>query len=325
MDDILVTGGAGYIGSHALIELASAGFRPVTLDDLSEGHRDAVLEGPLEVGDLRDETFLDELFARYAFRAVVHFASRCYVGESVRDPRLYYEQNVGNALTLLRVMLRHDVRTFILSSTCATYGNPLRIPIDESHPQDPVSPYGETKYFIERILRQYDRAYGLRYVTLRYFNAAGAAADGRVGEAHDPETHLIPLILDVGLGNREKVEVYGKDYPTADGTCIRDYIHVVDLAKAHIRALEWLLRGEPSGAFNLGTGRGYSVLEMIETARRVTGREIPVRFGDRRAGDPPELVADPSKALQKLNWRAECSELQEIFETAWNWTCNRRY
>jgi UDP-glucose 4-epimerase len=325
LDDILVTGGAGYIGSHALVELASAGFRPVTLDNLSEGHRDAVLEGPLEVGDLGDEGFVEGLFDRYEFRAVMHFASRCYVGESVRNPRLYYEQNVGNALTLLRVMLRHEVRAFILSSTCATYGNPLRIPIDESHPQDPVNPYGETKYFIERILRQYDRAYGLRHVNLRYFNAAGAAADSRIGEAHDPETHLIPLILEAGLGKRERVEVFGKDYPTADGTCIRDYIHVVDLAKAHIRALEWLLSGKPSDAFNLGTGRGYSVLEMIETARRVTGREIPVRFGDRRAGDPPELVADPSKALKELNWKAECSDLQEIFETAWHWACNRRY
>jgi UDP-glucose-4-epimerase GalE len=325
LEEILVTGGAGYIGSHALIALASAGFRPVTLDSLSEGHAEAVLEGPLEVGDLADEGFLDGLFARHRFGGVMHFASRCYVGESVEQPRLYYEQNVGNALTLLRVMLRHNVKVFILSSTCATYGNPVRLPIDESHPQDPVNPYGETKYFVERILRQYDRAYGLRHVNLRYFNAAGCDAEGRIGESHDPETHLIPLILEVALGKRDAIEVYGNDYPTADGTCIRDYIHVVDLAKAHIRALEWLLRGEPSEAFNLGTGRGYSVLEMIETARRVTGKEIPVRLSGRRAGDPPELVADPSKAREKLNWTAECSGLQEILETAWKWACNRRY
>ncbi|MFZ0428655.1 MAG: UDP-glucose 4-epimerase GalE [Acidobacteriota bacterium] len=325
MDEILVTGGAGYIGSHALLALAASSFRPVSLDNLSEGHAEAVLEGPLEVGDLADEAFLDDLFARYRFRAVMHFASLCYVGESVANPQVYYEQNVGNALTLLRVMLRHGVRNFVLSSTCATYGNPVRIPIDESHPQAPVNPYGETKYFIERILRQYDRAHGMRHVNLRYFNAAGARPDGRIGEAHDPETHLIPLILEAALGSREQIEIYGNDYPTVDGTCIRDYIHVVDLAKAHIRALQWLLNGQPSDSFNLGTGRGYSVLEMVEMARRVTGREISVRVGPRRPGDPPELVADPSKARERLGWTAECSGLEEILETAWNWACNRRY
>ena len=325
MDDILVTGGAGYIGSHAVVGLAAAGFHPVTLDNLSEGHRAAVLEGDLEVGELSDESFLDDVFERYRFRAVMHFASRCYVGESVRDPRIYYEQNLGHALTLFRVMLRHDVRAFILSSTCATYGNPLSIPMSEDHPQDPVNPYGETKYFIERMLREYDRAYGLRHVKLRYFNAAGASPDGRIGEAHDPETHLIPLILEAGLGSRECVEIFGNDYPTVDGTCIRDYIHVVDLARAHVRALEWLLAGRESAAFNLGTGRGFSVLEMVETARGITDRDIPVRFGPRRPGDPPELVADPSKAREQLGWSAECSELSVILETAWQWACHRRY
>jgi UDP-glucose-4-epimerase GalE len=294
---VLVTGGAGYIGSHALLDLEKAGLTPVTLDNLSEGHRDAILAGELEQGDLADEPFLNQIFQKHRPIAVMHFASRCYVGESVENPRRYYEENVGNALTLFRVMLRHEVMRFILSSTCATYGNPVRVPIDESHPQDPVNPYGESKYFIERILRQYDRAYDLRFVALRYFNAAGADPEGRIGEAHDPETHLIPLVLQVAQGLRPHIEIFGDDYSTPDGTCIRDYIHVADLARAHTAALHRLMEGKPSQAFNLGTGTGYSVRELIETARRVTGREIPEAISARRAGDPPQLVADPSRAL----------------------------
>jgi UDP-glucose-4-epimerase GalE len=322
---VIVTGGAGYIGSHALLDLAEAGLTPVTVDNLSEGHPEAVLAGEMEPGDLADEPFLDGVFERHRPVAVMHFASRCYVGESVTNPRRYYEENVGNAMTLFRVMLRHDVKRFILSSTCATYGEPVRVPIDEDHPQDPVNPYGESKYFIERILRQYDRAYGLRFVALRYFNAAGADPKGRIGEAHDPETHLIPLVLQVALGQNPHIKIFGDDYQTPDGTCIRDYIHVTDLARAHTRALQWLIDGNSSRAFNLGTGTGYSVRELIDTARRLTGREIPEVIVERRAGDPPQLVADPARALHELGWKAGVSSLEEVLETAWNWERKRRY
>ncbi len=321
----LVTGGAGYIGSHTVRELGQQGFQPVTLDNLSEGHREAVVQGALETGDLADESFLDGLFARYRFDGVVHFASRCYVGESVENPRLYYEQNVGNAMTLLRVMLRHGVKQFVLSSTCATYGDPIRVPIDESHPQDPVNPYGETKFFIERILRQYDRAYGLRFVALRYFNAAGASLDGQLGESHEPEPHLIPRILLVARQGGGEVQIYGDDYPTPDGTCIRDYIHVLDLAAAHVAALNWLASGQASQFVNLGTGQGYSVKQVIDAAQRATGLPIPTRVCPRRPGDPPALVADSGKAAQVLGWRPRYSDIDVIMQTAWNWEKNRRY
>jgi len=325
MQEVLVTGGAGYIGSHAVCELARAGFRPITIDNLSEGHREAVTAGELEVGDLADEAFLTSVFEKYNFAGVMHFASRCYVGESVENPRRYYEENVGNALTLLRVMLRKGVTRFILSSTCATYGQPLQVPMSEDHPQDPVNPYGESKLFIERILRQYDRAYGLRFVSLRYFNAAGASLDAQIGEAHDPETHLIPLILRVAQGSEENLNVYGDDYPTEDGTCVRDYIHVVDLAAAHVSAFKRLEQGGESGFFNLGTGFGYSVLQMIKMAAEVTGKSVAFEVGPRRDGDPPELIADPSKALDLLGWKAQHSDLRTILETSWRWETNRRY
>lgn len=325
MDKILVTGGAGYIGSHTVRELAAQGFEPVTLDNLSEGHREAVVTGPLEVGDLADEAFLDDLFSRHSISAVMHFASRCYVGESVTNPKRYYEENVGNAMTLLGVMLKHDVKRFILSSTCATYGDPIEVPISESHPQDPVNPYGETKYFIERILKQYDRAYSLRFVSLRYFNAAGDSLDGLIGESHDPETHLIPRILQTAQGKYDYIEVFGTDYPTPDGTCIRDYIHVLDLAAAHIAAVRWLEAGKASDFFNLGTGNGYSVRAMLEMAEQVTGMKIPVKMGSRREGDPAELVADASKANQQLGWTPQVSDLRTVMETAWNWELKRRY
>jgi len=321
----LVTGGAGYIGSHTVRELGQQGFQPVTLDNLSEGHREAVVQGALETGDLADESFLDGLFARYRFDGVVHFASRCYVGESVENPRLYYEQNVGNAMTLFRVMLRHGVKRFVLSSTCATYGDPIRVPIDESHPQDPVNPYGETKFFIERILRQYDRAYGLRFVALRYFNAAGASLDGQLGESHGPETLLIPRILLVAKHGGGEVQIYGDDYPTPDGTCVRDYIHVLDLASAHVAAINWLADGQASDFVNLGTGQGYSVKQVIDSAQRATGRTIPTRVCPRRAGDPPALVADAGKAARVLGWRPRHSDIDVIMQTAWNWEKNRRY
>ncbi|HXK62078.1 MAG TPA: UDP-glucose 4-epimerase GalE [Acidobacteriota bacterium] len=324
MNTCLVTGGAGYIGSHAVAELNRRGFRTIVIDNLSEGHREAVFDSPLEVVDLSDERELERVFDSYQIDGVMHFASLCYVGESMTDPRKYFEQNLGNALTLLRVMLRHGVVNFILSSTCATYGNPLRVPIDESHPQDPVSPYGETKYFIERILKHYSRAYGLRFVALRYFNAAGASRDSRLGESHDPETHLIPRVLQAAKGGGA-VDVYGDDYPTPDGSCIRDYIHVEDLASAHVAALEWLERTGRSDFFNLGTGHGYSVKEVIETAKRITGCPIQVRLADRRAGDPPELVADARKAQDTLGWKAQYSDLDTIIQTAWQWELQRRY
>jgi UDP-glucose 4-epimerase len=325
MGVVLVTGGAGYIGSHAVRELEEAGYRPVTVDNLSEGHREAVTAGELEIGDLSDESCLVELFNKYDVTAVMHFASRCYVGESVENPRRYYEENVGNAMTLLRVMLEHGVKRFILSSTCATYGKPLKLPLSEDHPQDPVNPYGESKYFIERILRQYDRAYGLRFVALRYFNAAGASLDGVIGESHEPETHLIPITLGVAAGALQSLKVFGDDYSTEDGTCIRDYIHVVDLADAHVRALEWLNEGRTSDFFNLGTGYGYSVLHTIRSAEEVSGRKIPFEIVTRREGDPPRLIADPAKAMDILDWSPQYSDLETILETAWQWEMDRKY
>lgn len=325
MRDVLVTGGAGYIGSHAVRELDRAGYRPITVDNLSEGHREAVTVGELEIGDLADEGFLTSVFEKYQVAAVMHFASRCYVGESVENPQRYYEENVGNALTLLRVMLCQRINRFILSSTCATYGQPLQIPISEEHPQDPVNPYGESKFFIERILRQYDRAYGMQFVSLRYFNASGASLDGLIGEAHDPETHLIPLILKVARESSGNLKVFGDDYPTDDGTCVRDYIHVEDLAAAHVIGLQWLEQGGKSDFFNLGTGSGYTVLQMIRIAEDVTGKNVPFEVGPRRDGDPPELIADPSKALDVLGWKAQHSDLKTILETSWRWEMTRRY
>ena len=325
MAKILVTGGAGYIGSHTVRELDRHGFAPVTLDNLSEGHRADVVAGRFEEGDLSDPDFVDSVFARHEISAVMHFASRCYVGESMENPSRYYEENVGNALTLFRIMRKHGVRKFILSSTCATYGNPERIPIDEAHPQDPVNPYGESKYFIERILKHYDRAYGMSFVGLRYFNAAGASEDALIGESHDPETHLIPLVLGVAAGTVDKVTVFGDDYPTADGTCIRDYIHVLDLAAAHVAALQWLNDGKPSKFFNLGTGTGHSIREVLDTAGRITGTDISFEVGPRRSGDPPALVAASGMANRELGWNTAYSDLETILKTAWDWETNRRY
>ncbi len=316
---VLVVGGAGYIGSHCLHELRRQGFETLCYDNLSEGHRQAV--GPTELieGDLGDEAKLDKLFSERPIRAVFHFAANCYVGESCEDPQKYYFNNVRQTLGLLRSMLRNDVKRFIFSSTAATFGNPVKDVIDETHPQDPINPYGRSKLMVEWILKDYHTAYGLDYVALRYFNAAGAAEDGSIGEDHDPETHLIPLVIQAAMGKRPDIKIFGDDYPTPDGTCVRDYIHIVDLASAHILALASLENGGESTAFNLGNGKGYSVKEVIDTVERVTGRPIAREVVGRRAGDPPVLVADYRRAAETLGWTQRFGDLDTIVRTAWQW------
>ncbi|MDS4068180.1 MAG: UDP-glucose 4-epimerase GalE [Candidatus Competibacter sp.] len=319
MKSILVTGGAGYIGSHACKALARAGYLPVVYDNLVYGHEWAVKWGPLERGDLLDGTRLAEVIARYRPAAVIHFAAYAYVGESVSDPAKYYGNNVGGTLSLLAALRAGGVERLVFSSTCATYGVPERLPIDESHPQRPVNPYGHSKWMIEQVLRDYAQAYELRSIVLRYFNAAGSDPDGEIGEDHTPETHLIPLVLRAARDPNAPVSIHGTDYPTPDGTCIRDYIHVTDLADAHLRALAALEKGAETAAYNLGTGRGHSVREIVAAARRVTGREIAVVEGPRRPGDPPELVADATRAGIELGWIPGFTEIDDIIETAWRW------
>jgi UDP-glucose-4-epimerase GalE len=316
---ILVTGGAGYIGSHACKALARAGYRPVAYDDLSRGHRHAVRWGPLVEGDIADQQRLRAAIGEHHVSAVMHFAAYAYVGESVGNPALYYRNNLCGTLAMLDTMREAGVRNIVFSSTCATYGLPEGVPIRETAPQRPVSPYGETKLAIERALHWYGEAYGIRWVALRYFNAAGADRDGEIGEDHDPETHLVPLVLQAALGRRPAIEIYGTDYPTPDGTAIRDYIHVDDLAEAHLLALEWLRGGGKSIALNLGTGRGHSVREVIAAAERASGCNIPVRDAPRRPGDPPALVADPALAGEMLGWRAQHSSLDTIIRTSLAW------
>jgi UDP-arabinose 4-epimerase len=316
---ILVTGGAGYIGAHACKALAIAGYSPVTYDNLVYGHRQAVKWGPLEEGDVGDHSRLDQVIRKYDPVAVMHFAAYAYVGESVTDPAKYYRNNVAGSLSLLQSMKRCGIDKFIFSSTCATYGMPEQIPIAEDHPQNPINPYGRGKLMIEWILRDFARAYGLRYISLRYFNAAGADPDAEIGEDHDPETHLIPLVLDVALGKRTHLDIYGTDYDTADGTCIRDYIHVADLADAHLLALKYLLHGGQSDVFNLGNDNGFSVREVIATALRITDCDIPCVEADRRAGDPPSLIGSSTKMRKKLGWQPVYHELETIIETAWRW------
>ena len=316
---VLITGGAGYIGSHAMLAAESHGFTPVAYDNLSEGHRWAVKGGTLVKGDLSDPASLRRAFRKYKPSAVMHFASHCYVGESVTDPEKYYRDNLTNAMNLWHVMRETEVGFFVLSSTCATYGDPVQVPMPETHPQNPVNPYGDSKLMLEKILAWYDRAYGLKSTFLRYFNAAGADASGALGEAHDPETHLIPLALDAALGLRPSLTVFGEDYPTPDGTCVRDYIHVTDLAEAHFLALKLMMERGRSDFFNLGTGRGYSVKEVLAETERVTGRKVRVEKGPRRAGDPPQLVADNRKASEILEWVPRHSGLENILRTAWAW------
>jgi len=317
--NILVTGGAGYIGSHTCKALAQAGYTPVTYDNLSRGHRWAVQWGPLEEGDILDDARLRDVFRHYCPAAVIHFAALAYVGESVASPELYYRNNVAGTLSLLGAMLDNGPDQLVFSSTCATYGTPSETPITEHHPQQPINPYGRSKHMIEQMLWDLEASDGLRSVALRYFNAAGADPDGEIGEAHEPETHLIPLVLAAASGNAPAIIINGTDYDTPDGTCIRDYIHVTDLADAHVRALRRLEDGAASGAYNLGTGHGYSIREVIDTARKVTGRTIPCTEGGRRAGDPPELVADAHKARTMLGWQPGYSDLPTIIDTAWRW------
>jgi len=320
---VLVTGGAGYIGSHACKALAKAGYQPVVFDNLSRGHREAVRWGPLIEGDLADRNRLVRALETHHVAAVMHFAGYAYVGESVADPAKYYRNNLGGSLSLIEAMQETGVDKVVFSSTCSTYGIPASSPIRESAPQLPVNPYGETKLAIERALHWYGEAYGLRSVSLRYFNAAGADPEGEIGELHEPETHLVPLVLQTALEQQPHIDIYGTDYPTADGTAIRDYIHVQDLAEAHLRALEHLLAGHESTALNLGTGRGHSVREVIAAAESVCGRTIPRREAARRPGDPPVLVADPSGATELLGWHAQHSDLHTIIGTAFAWHKSR--
>lgn len=317
--NILVTGGAGYIGSHACKALAQEGYTPVSYDNLVYGHRWAVRWGPLEEGDIADRARLDAVIQRYRPAAVMHFAAYAYVGESVQNPGKYYRNNVAGTLTLLEALRDHGIDKLIFSSTCATYGVPEQTPIDEQHPQRPINPYGASKFMIERMLADFDTAHGLKSIVLRYFNAAGADPEARIGEAHDPETHLIPLVLDAAAGRRPAIIIHGDDYATPDGTCIRDYIHVTDLARAHVLALQALEQGAETTAYNLGNGQGFSVHEVIEQAKRVTGKPIPVEIGPRRPGDPPRLVGDASRIRSALGWQPEYAGLDSILATAWRW------
>jgi UDP-glucose 4-epimerase len=317
--NILVTGGAGYIGAHCCKELAQKGFHPITIDNLVYGHKDFVRWGQFFEGDVGNPAHLKQCFSRHKIDAVMHFAAYAYVGESVQDPLKYYENNVRNTIQLLHAVLENGVGYFVFSSTCATYGDPQKIPIAEDHPLNPINPYGKTKRMIEQILQDYHFAYGLKYISLRYFNAAGADPDAQVGEDHDPETHLIPLVLDVAAGKSRAIKVFGSDYATPDGTCIRDYIHVTDLARAHTLAIERLVEGAGSSVYNLGNGQGFSVLEVIKRARKITGKDIAVENANRRPGDPPVLIASNAKAVKELGWQPRYAGLDDIIGTAWKW------
>tara|TARA_B100000315_G_scaffold260400_1_gene321438 strand:+ start:2776 stop:3798 length:1023 start_codon:yes stop_codon:yes gene_type:complete len=320
---VLVTGGAGYIGSHACKMLANSGFTPVVVDNLSTGFDWAVQWGELEECDVRDGEKLSQIFKRHQPAAVMHFAAKSYVGESVEKPDIYYNNNVIGTMTLLDTMRDHGVPHLVFSSTCATYGIPETIPIDESHPQIPINPYGMSKFIAEQMMADYSRAYGpdynLRFASLRYFNAAGGDPEAEIGEAHDPETHLIPLVLDVAAGRRDKIQIFGTDYETPDGTCIRDYIHVTDLAEAHVLALKYLQEGGENQFLNLGNNQGFSVREVIETTEKVIGRPIKIEEADRRAGDPAELVSGSTLAEEILGWRPVRADIGIQIEDAWRW------
>jgi len=317
--NVLVTGGAGYIGSHTCKALAAAGYRPVTLDNLACGHHWAVRWGPLVVADLVDRERVERCLREHAIGAVVHLAGYAYVGESMNDPLKYFGNNFANTLSLLNAMAAVGVNRIVFSSSCTTYGIPDAIPIADDHPQRPLSPYGESKLFVERALHWLGITHDLRWMALRYFNAAGADPDREIGEEHDPETHLIPLAIEAALGRRPDLAVFGTDYPTADGTAVRDYVHVSDLADAHVRALRYLEAGGKPAALNLGTGIGHSVREVLAAVEQVSGREIKTRNAPRRPGDPPNLVAAPGRAHELLGWRPQLSALEQIIYTAWRW------
>ena len=320
---VLVVGGAGYIGSHMVNALSKKDCKVVVLDDLSGGHRDAVRNADLVVGSLAERERLDRLLGAHKFDAVMHFASFIEVGRSVLDPAAYYRNNLVNTLNLLEAMMANDVRRFVFSSTAAIFGEPESSPIDEQHRKAPINPYGQSKLMVEQILSDYAKAYGLESICLRYFNAAGADAQAGLGERHDPETHLIPLVLQTAAGRREAISIFGTDYDTPDGTCIRDYVHVMDLCDAHWLALQRLMAGKGSGRYNLGNGLGYSVQQVIDTARAVTGREIAVRREPRRPGDPARLVADSALARNELGWNPQRAELERIIAHAWAWEQQR--
>lgn len=317
---ILVLGGAGYIGSHAVDQLIQKGYDVAVVDNLLTGHRQAVHpDARFYEGDIRDKAFLQTVFEKEAIEGVIHFAASSLVGESVEKPLMYFNNNVYGMQILLEVMHEFDVKQIVFSSTAATYGEPKMSPITEETPTNPKNPYGESKLMMEKMMKWCDNAYGMKYVALRYFNVAGAKADASIGEDHDPETHLVPIILQVALGQRDSLKIFGDDYATPDGTCIRDYVQVEDLIAAHILALEYLKAGNPSDAFNLGSNDGYSVKEMLEAARAVTGKEIPAEVVPRRAGDPAQLVAASEKARSILGWEPAYTDIKDIIRTAWNW------
>ena len=316
---VLVTGGGGYIGSHTCKALAQAGYLPITLDNLVYGHKWAIKWGPFIKGNILDRKVLDEIFEKYYPLAVLHFAAYALVEESVKKPGKYYHNNVTGTISLLEAVHDHGCKNFVFSSTAATYGKPKIIPVPVNHPQAPINPYGWSKLMMERILKDFDHAYGIKHASLRYFNAAGADPDGETGEMHDPETHLIPLVIKAAFGLRPYIEIYGTDYPTPDKTAIRDYIHVTDLAEAHVKTLELLMDGSDSFALNLGTGQGHSVKEIIEAVEKVSGKPVPKKEVGRRSGDPPVLVADGTDAYQLLNWKPKFTDINSIAETAFRW------
>lgn len=318
----LVVGGAGYIGSHTCLLLAERGYQPIVFDNFTNGHEEFVQWGPVEQGDIRDRARLDEVFAKHKPDAVLHFAALIEVGESVKNPLAFYENNVVGSLNLLAATIEAGVKAFVFSSTCATYGLPDQVPIDETHKQAPINPYGRTKWVVEQALKDYSQYAGLNSVMLRYFNAAGADFEGRIGEWHEPETHAIPLAIDAALGRRAGFKVFGTDYDTRDGTCVRDYIHILDLADAHVRAVDYLLNGGSTVELNLGTGTGTTVKELLDAISDVSGKPFPVEYTDRREGDSTTLVADNSKAKEVLGWEPKYS-LKDIIQSAWNWHSQR--
>jgi UDP-glucose 4-epimerase len=320
-DTILVTGGAGYIGAHTCLRLAEAGFTPVTYDNLANGWESFARWGPLEVGDVRDAARLDAVFARHRPAAVIHFAALSDVGLSAARPGAFYDNNVGGSVTLIEAARRAGVDRLVFSSTCATYGAPVALPMAEDHPQEPLSPYGRSKLMVEQILADMERLVGFQSVTLRYFNAAGADPEGRIGEKHEPETHAIPLAIAAARGERDRFMLFGDDYDTRDGSCVRDYVHVLDLADAHVLALRWLLDGKPGTVFNLGTGTGATVRELVAAVERRSNRPFPLELAPRRPGDPPSLIADNTKAREQLGWTPHY-DLDQIIEHAWAWHAN---